>query len=213
MLRQASTLFSRHGGGERTLVICIEYHQVVVKRRSLIVSLVYGFRCLPSLSGCRCLYIIRFAYTWNPTVRRDQQTYTIMKKIHSGEPVNIHIQSLINIIQENNWVITTKKGKNKLSLFCGNGKRVIPIFLSIQQASPEYFSRTYSMLVKVISTPSALWGWTCSCWEGHWRMWPPPLLMPHLLDCHWKGTALPLPLRVDFPSDFLLWTLLLIHLD
>ena len=41
MLRQASTLFSRHGGGERTLVIYIEYHQVVVKRRSLIVSLVY----------------------------------------------------------------------------------------------------------------------------------------------------------------------------
>ena len=26
-----------------------------------------------------------------------------------GEPVNIHMQSLINIIQENNWVITTKK--------------------------------------------------------------------------------------------------------
>ena len=40
-----------------------------------------------------------------------------------GEPVNIHTQSLINIIQENNWVITTKKGKGKLPLFCGNGER------------------------------------------------------------------------------------------
>ena len=33
---------------------------------------------------------------------------TIMKKYYPGEPVNIHIQSLIIIIQENNWVITTK---------------------------------------------------------------------------------------------------------
>ena len=37
-------------------------------------------------------------------------TYTIMNKYDPGEPVNIHIQSLINIMQENNWVITTKKG-------------------------------------------------------------------------------------------------------
>ena len=29
-------------------------------------------------------------------------TYTIMKKYYPGELVNIHIQSLINIIQENN---------------------------------------------------------------------------------------------------------------
>ena len=31
------------------------------------------------------------------------------EKYYPGEPVNIHIQSLINIIQENNRVITTKK--------------------------------------------------------------------------------------------------------
>ena len=31
-------------------------------------------------------------------------------------------------MQENNWVITTKKkGKGKLPIFCGNGERVIPI--------------------------------------------------------------------------------------
>ena len=77
MLRQASTLFSRHGGGERTLVIYIEEYQVVVERISLIVSLVYGFRCSPGLSGCRCLYLIRVAYTWNPTVRRYQQGYFV----------------------------------------------------------------------------------------------------------------------------------------
>ena len=44
-----------------------------------------------------------------------------------GKPVNIHIQSLINIIQDNNRVITTKKGKGKLPLFFGNGERVNPI--------------------------------------------------------------------------------------
>ena len=30
--------------------------------------------------------------------------------IYPDEPVNIHLQPLINIIQENNWIITTKKG-------------------------------------------------------------------------------------------------------
>ena len=35
-------------------------------------------------------------------------TYTIIKKYHPCEPVNIHIQSLINIIRENNWVIRKK---------------------------------------------------------------------------------------------------------
>ena len=35
----------------------------------------------------------------------------------------------MNIIQENNWVITTKKkGKGKLPIFCGNIERVIPIY-------------------------------------------------------------------------------------
>ena len=41
----------------------------MVKRRSLIVSLVYVCGS-PGLSGRRCLYIIPVAYTWNPTVRR-----------------------------------------------------------------------------------------------------------------------------------------------
>ena len=36
-------------------------------------------------------------------------TYMIIKIYYPGEPVNIHIQSIINIIQKNNWVITTKK--------------------------------------------------------------------------------------------------------
>ena len=34
----------------------------------------------------------------------------IMNKHYLGETFNIHIQLLINIIQEKNWVITTKKG-------------------------------------------------------------------------------------------------------
>ena len=36
-------------------------------------------------------------------------TYTIMKTCYPGEPVNIHIQSLFNIIYENNWVIAIKR--------------------------------------------------------------------------------------------------------
>ena len=35
------------------------------------------------------------------------------------------MQSSINIIQENNSLIITKKGHVKLPLFCGNGKQVI----------------------------------------------------------------------------------------
>ena len=48
-----------------------------------------------------------------------------MNKYYPCEPVNIHMKSRINIIQENNWVITTKKGKGKFQLFCGN---VEPIY-------------------------------------------------------------------------------------
>ena len=33
-----------------------------------------------------------------------------MNKYYPGEPVHIHIQLLINIMQEINWVITTEKG-------------------------------------------------------------------------------------------------------
>ena len=44
-------------------------------------------------------------------------TYTIMNNYYPGKHVNIHKQSLINITQENNWLITKKKGKGKLPLF------------------------------------------------------------------------------------------------
>ena len=37
-------------------------------------------------------------------------TYTIMNKYYSGELYNIHMQSLIDNIQENKLVITTKNG-------------------------------------------------------------------------------------------------------
>ena len=38
------------------------------------------------------------------------------------------MQSFIYIIQEKEWVITTKKGNGELPLLCGNGDRVIPIY-------------------------------------------------------------------------------------
>ena len=51
------------------------------------------------------------------------------KKIHyPGEPVNIHIKSLINIIQDNNRVTTIKKCNCKLPLCCGNREQVIYIY-------------------------------------------------------------------------------------
>ena len=37
-------------------------------------------------------------------------TYTIMNKHYIAEPVNRHIQPLINMMQENNRLITTKTG-------------------------------------------------------------------------------------------------------
>ena len=36
-------------------------------------------------------------------------TYMIIHIYYPGEPVNIHIQPLINMMQEKDWVITTKK--------------------------------------------------------------------------------------------------------
>ena len=36
-----------------------------------------------------------------------------MEKYYLGEPVNIHIQSFINVVQEKYWSITTKKGDEK----------------------------------------------------------------------------------------------------
>ena len=55
-------------------------------------------------------------------------TYAIIKKYYSVEPISIHTRSLINIIQENNWVVTTKKGMFKLPIFIGNGEQRIPIY-------------------------------------------------------------------------------------
>ena len=51
-----------------------------------------------------------------------------MNKYYPGETDNIHIQSLINIMQENNRELPPKKGNGKLTLFRGNGEQVIPIY-------------------------------------------------------------------------------------
>ena len=51
-----------------------------------------------------------------------------INRYYPVEPVNIHIKSLINIIQENNRIIATQKGKGKLPIFCGNGEQVNPIY-------------------------------------------------------------------------------------
>ena len=43
-----------------------------------------------------------------------------MNKYYPGRLVHIHLQLLRNIMQDNNKVITVKKSKVKLPLFCGN---------------------------------------------------------------------------------------------
>ena len=58
----------------------------------------------------------------------DSTSYTIMNTYYPGEPVNIHIKSFIDIIEEKNWIVTTKKGKGKLLLFCGNLEQVITLY-------------------------------------------------------------------------------------
>ena len=50
------------------------------------------------------------------------------ERYYPGEPVNIHMQPLINIIQYKDRVIITKKVEDNLPLFCGNGERVTPIY-------------------------------------------------------------------------------------
>ena len=44
----------------------------------------------------------------------------------------------MNIIQDKNWVITTKKGKGKLPLFHGNVERVIPIYDNTAPPRPAH---------------------------------------------------------------------------
>ena len=51
----------------------------------------------------------------------------IVNKNYPGKPVNIYLQSLINMIHNINWIIATKNGKGKFPLSFGNRKRVIPI--------------------------------------------------------------------------------------
>ena len=57
------------------------------------------------------------------------------------------MQSLINIIQVNNWIITTKKVKDKLPLFFGNGERVIPIYGTDMIISMHEYLYKYSMVI------------------------------------------------------------------
>ena len=55
-------------------------------------------------------------------------TYTILKDYYPGEPVNIHTQSSINIIQEKIGKVPPKKGKVRLEIFCCNIKQSITIY-------------------------------------------------------------------------------------
>ena len=50
------------------------------------------------------------------------------EKYYAGEPVNIHIESLINIIQDNNRVTPQEKDNGKLKLFFGNVEWIFTIY-------------------------------------------------------------------------------------
>ena len=51
-----------------------------------------------------------------------------MKKYYPGEPVNIHIQIINKYYIGEKLLIATKKGKDKLPLFRGNGELLISIY-------------------------------------------------------------------------------------
>ena len=73
-----------------------------------------------------------------------------MKKHYPGEPFNIHLQSLTNIIQGNNWVITTKKVRGKLPIFSGNIEWVIPIY-GEESAEEEENGEGYTQYTDFVS--------------------------------------------------------------
>ena len=52
-----------------------------------------------------------------------------MNKYYPGEPGSIHMQSLINIMQENNWLIATQKRlRVNYQYFVVTYNGVIPIY-------------------------------------------------------------------------------------
>ena len=77
----------------------------------------------------------------------------------------------------------------------------------------SYIRSTYYTVGMMIYSTCDWRGCNCSCWWCHWIMWPPPLLIPPLLDQHWKSLEPPLLLRVNFHVTCTLLTLLLMNLD
>ena len=63
---------------------------------------------------------------------------------YTVEPVNIHIQYLINTIQATNRVISTKKSKGQLPLFRGNRELAIPFYAIWYTHSLDHGNHTYS---------------------------------------------------------------------
>ena len=85
----------------------------------------------------------------------------IIKTYYPGEPVNIHMQSLINIIQDNNWGITTKKGKGKFPLFCGNIEWVIPLYYIRCYSLPKYLPYLLSYTLHALYICLSFHGYPC----------------------------------------------------
>ena len=84
-------------------------------------------------------------------------TYMTMNKYYPVEPVNIHIQSFINIMQDNNRLITMKNGKGKLTLFLGNIKWVIPIYASWYSLHCVLYNSRTNMCLLPVHINYILW--------------------------------------------------------
>ena len=70
-----------------------------------------NYQLITLFSLCQCQFTITLRELENSSYPQFvRKIYTIIKKYYQGEPVNIHIRSSINIIQDKNWVITTKRG-------------------------------------------------------------------------------------------------------
>ena len=74
-----------------------------------------------------------------------------MEKYYPGGPVYIHMQLLLNIIQDKNWLITNnKRGKGKLKLFCDNSEWIILIY--VERLFHFFYHKIYfiSLMIELV---------------------------------------------------------------
>ena len=113
---KASTLFSRHAGVERTLVIYVKYHLVVVKGRSLNSELTLCFSgstpvqcCLAAAVCLSSVLPIRGTRHAVPTVSRGPTMHPLKK-----QGILLHL-----LLERRRWEIVTRDVSSRRRCFHG----------------------------------------------------------------------------------------------